>query len=393
MLRWRLLCCAATAMLALAGGCARAPGPDGPQLVTDTDAPAGIRAEPRVSLSTVAEGFEFPLFSCGAPGDDALYVVEKGGRILRLDLASGDRETYLDLTGQVGTDGERGLLGLAFSPEFERDRMLYVDYTRPDGTIVVSRMREEGGRVEPASEEVLLQIAHPASNHNGGMIAFGPDEALYVAVGDGGGAGDPEGDAQNPSNLLGKLLRLQFDGGAGYSTAGNPYEDTQGTRPEIWATGLRNPWRFSFDRDTGDLWIGDVGQGAWEEVNVLRSESAPGANFGWNLFEGDHPYASGGNTDPSGYLMPLLEYGRDSGNSVTGGYVYRGPGIEALQGMYVFGDFGSGRIWAIDSTGADPTVRLLAETGRPIVSFGEGPRGELYVIELNGSILRIDERR
>jgi glucose/arabinose dehydrogenase len=274
-----------------------------------------------------------------------------------------------------------------------------VDYTDRDGNTVIAEMRRASGsavRADPASERVILRIDQPYPNHNGGMIDFGPDGFLYVGMGDGGAGGDPENRARDLSTLLGKILRIDVDGrdpGLEYAVPGdNPYVGRAGARPEIWASGVRNPWRFSFDPRTGDLWVGDVGQSAWEEVDRLTAATGGGrgADLGWRLMEGRACYDPPSGCPTDGLTMPLAVYGHDLGCAVTGGHVYRGAAQPALDGVYLFSDSCSGRIWALDAAGPDaqePVV--LAETGRPIVSFGRGDDGELYVVDIGGAVLRV----
>ncbi len=268
-------------------------------------------------------------------------------------------DAFLDITDRVRSGGERGLLGLAFPPGYADKGYFYVNYTALNGATTISRFRLIAGdpnRADPASEEILLVIAQPYANHNGGQIAFSPrDGYLYVGMGDGGSGGDPQNRAQNPAELLGKLLRLDVEGAVGTASAylvppTNPYTATIGYRPEIWALGLRNPWRFSFDRQTGDLYIGDVGQGLWEEIDYQPASSAGGQNYGWRIMEGAHCY----NPDPcdsTGLTLPIWEYSHSAGQCVTGGYVYRGDDYPDLAGMYIFGDYVSGAIWGLRRAG------------------------------------------
>lgn len=350
----------------------------------------------RIAFEEVVGGFDQPLYVTGAgDGSERLFVLEKSGRVW---IVRGNErgEVFLDLSEVVSTESEQGLLGIAFSPRFTTDGTFFVSYTRADGTSVLSRFTANGDTADPGSEKVLLTVEQPAKNHNGGMIAFGPDRYLYYGLGDGGGAGDPGGHGQNPATLLGTIMRLDVTSeaaGDGYVVpADNPFVGRDGYRPEIWAWGLRNPWRFSFDRSTGDLWIGDVGQGAWEEIDFQSAASTGGENYGWNLYEGTHPYPPGAAepADPSRFVMPVLEYDRDAGKSVTGGYVYRGELIEELKDTYVYGDFVDGRIWGLtrmpDGSLSD---RLLAETPYRISSFGEDDSGELYVVDFAGAVYRI----
>jgi glucose/arabinose dehydrogenase len=407
--RSTLLASVAWLLVVLAvGGCA----PSEPVVVEDAPRPeatseATTSVTPledlEITLEPFAEGFDQPLYVTGTGTDDGtLVVLEKTGRAWLLEEGERVDVPFLDLSDIVSTSSEQGLLGMAFPSDFSDHGRFYVDYTDPDGSTVVSRFEVgDSGLGDPASEEVLLEFSQPYANHNGGMIAFGPDELLYIATGDGGSGGDPQGNGQDLGTYLGKLLRIdvEFDedmhGGdpdriAYVTPTDNPFNDQAGARPEIWAYGLRNPWRISFDRDTGDLWMGDVGQNAWEEIDFQPAESTGGENYGWAVLEGTHPHPSGSDPgDTSGYTMPVIEYDRAAGKSVTGGYVYRGSDHPDLEGVYIYGDFVSGRIWGLRRSGDDVENVLLAETGRAIASFGEDDRGELYVVDFGGEILRL----
>jgi glucose/arabinose dehydrogenase len=300
----------------------------------------------------------------------------------------------VDLTSRIKFGGERGLLGLAFHPHFATNRRLFVDYTRArDGATVVSELRAsaDGSRANPTSERIILIVPQPFANHNGGQLAFGPDGYLYIGLGDGGSQGDPNGNGQNRNVLLAKILRIDVDSphasGTQYAIPrDNPFAaggiaPGEG-RPEVWAYGLRNPWRFSFDRLTGDLYIGDVGGNAWEEIDRQPHDPPGGANYGWNLMEGNHCFQSG--CDPTGLTMPIAEYSHQLGCSVTGGYVYRGTAQAALRGMYVFGDYCSGRLFTVHSEDGVFTTRTVADTALNLSSFGEDEAGELYLVDLSG---------
>lgn len=353
-----------------------------------------------VGLTTVVTGLQAPVGVVDSgDGSGRLFVVEQGGRIRIVRDGRLVDVPFLDIADRISAGGERGLLGLAFHPGFPRDRRFFVDYTDTDGNTVVASFTvptATADQADPGSEQVLLHIDQPYPNHNGGQLAFGSDGMLYVGMGDGGGGGDPNGNGQRTDTLLGKILRIDVD----HRTADRPYAipadnpfATGGGMPEIWALGLRNPWRFSFDTETHDLWIGDVGQGQWEEIDHQRAGTGAGANYGWNVMEGDHCYATGQQCDPSRFVAPVAEYGHDVGCAVTGGYVGRGsaPGDAALRGVYVFGDYCSGRIWGLDATGpagARPT--LLLESGRQISSFGQDATGALYLTDLaQGGLFRL----
>ena len=359
----------------------------------ETDEPAPLT----VGFELLLDGFEQPLYVTGA-GDDSgrLFVLEKTGRVWIVKGAE-RAEVFLDLSEKVSTQSEQGLLGIAFPPSFADDGVFFASYTRADGASVLSRFRAEGDTAALASEQVLLTVEQPYRNHNGGMIEFGPDGYLYYGLGDGGSGGDPRGNGQNLATLLGTLMRLEVlrDGDTARATSygvpdDNPFVGRTDARPEIWAYGLRNPWRFSFDRETGDLWIGDVGQSSWEEIDFQPANSTGGENYGWNLLEGTHPYPSEAAMPEGDFTPPIVEYSRNAGKSVTGGYVYRGTAIPGLAGTYLYGDYVDGRIWALvrDEDGSVDN-RLLAQTHFQISSFGEDDTGELYVVDFAGAIYRI----
>lgn len=348
-----------------------------------------------VGLEVVANGFVQPLHVQDAnDGSDRLFIVEKGGTI-RIIVDDAVVETpFLDLTDRVGSSGnEQGLLGLAFAPNYTKSGFFYVYYTDLDGNTVVSRfsVTEDPDTADPTSEEVILQQEQPYPNHNGGEIAFGPDNYLYIGLGDGGSSGDPYNNAQRLDTWLGAILRIEVDPeyvpeGQPYGIPeDNPFVDDEAALPEIWAFGLRNPWRFSFDSMTGDLWIADVGQNQIEEVNYVPIDEEAGLNFGWNPMEGSTCYIDP-SCDTSAFTLPVLEYTHDQGGcSVTGGYVYRGEEILDLYGAYIFADYCSGLMWGggQDASGewamSDPV-----ETGLSISAFGEDEVGNLYITDLNG---------
>lgn len=406
------------AAIALATSVGCASRPKEPAIVhepTSSPAPSAVATAPggpwpALALTEAWAGVDQPLGLTGAgDGSERVFILEKTGRVR---VARGGRllaEPYLDLSGEVSADSERGLLGLAFSPDFERTGRFYVNYTDRSGSTVVERFAVPDPGADSAAgarRGVLLRIGQPYPNHNGGCLAFGPDRMLYVGTGDGGGAGDPDGNAQDLGSLLGKLLRLdvgeagaRLAEGEAYRVPGdNPFapassRGTPGARPEIWAYGLRNPWRFSFDRATGDLWIGDVGQSAWEEIDLQRAGSVGGQNYGWDRFEASHPYPPGATQDPSGLVAPVVEYGHSAGRSVTGGVVYRGVAHPALAGIYLYGDFVTGRVWGLRSAqdGEWETRELLA-TSLSISSFGQDDSGEVYLCDLRGKVFRLTAR-
>lgn len=354
-----------------------------------------------------------PVFLTTVPGAAGwLGVVAQDGMVLAVSQAQGGRDahTFLDITRRVSRqDNEEGLLGLAFHPRYAENRQLYVYYSaaNPRRSVIsrfTARADPSAGSgqallsADPASERVVLEVAQPFSNHNGGMMAFGPDGFLYIGLGDGGAGGDPLGHGQNLGTLLGSILRIDVDredAGLRYAVPrDNPFvrdAPQQGSRGEIWAYGLRNPWRFSFDRATGDLWAADVGQSAWEEVDLIRK----GGNYGWNVMEGNHCYRPSIGCRTEGLESPLAEYDHGEGCSVTGGYVYRGKAIPELQGAYVYSDFCSGRVWALRSDGGKVTEQaVVAETKLSVSSFGEDADGELYVLAFDGvGVYRVREGR
>jgi len=353
--------------------------------------PASVAApapEAGVALERIAEGLDRPLFATHAgDGTGRLFVVEQGGRVRIVRDGGLLERPFLDLAAALDNSrGERGLLGLAFAPDYPVSGRFYVAHTAPGPVVRIARYRVSADPdvAEPEPVATILDMDDPASNHNGGMIAFGPDGMLWIATGDGGSAGDPWDNARDRDSLLGKILRLDVSG-TGYAVPpDNPFV-RGGGRPEIWALGLRNPWRFSFDRATGELWIGDVGQADWEEIDVEDPKAGGGRHYGWKTMEGRHCYSPKTGCDPSGLVLPVHEYGHDLGCSVTGGYVYRGAALPALRGSYLFADFCRGTLWALRRR-ADGVaeVATLRETRRQISSFGEDEAGEIYLCDHTG---------
>lgn len=352
-----------------------------------------------VGLQEVASGLAFPLYVTAPPGDtDRLFIVEKGGTIRIVKGGTLLPAPFLDITSLVSTGSEQGLLGLAFDPEYATNGRFVVHYTDTNGATRVSAFARSGSDpdlADPGSEQVVLTAEQPFANHNGGQILFGPDGNLYLGLGDGGSGGDPQGRGQDLTDLLGSILRIDLRGVAPYTIpADNPFAASTTARTEIWSYGLRNPWRFSFDRATGDLYIGDVGQSRWEEVDVSPSAegAGKGINFGWNVMEGRHCYASGP-CDQTGLALSVLEYDHDQGCSVTGGYVYRGSAISGLQGTYFYSDFCSGWIRSFRYQGGQAVEPLdwptLAPPGGSVTSFGEDAVGELYIASSGGRVYRI----
>ena len=363
--------------------------------------PAGTRAAD-LNLVEVANGFDRPLFVTGAgTGSDRLFVVEQGGRIRIVDAGEVLETPFLDITGIVNHGAsERGLLGLAFHPDYEHNGEFYVHYNDVKGDVVIARYTVLDGNPDLAdagSGQVVLKIPHRnAANHNGGMLAFGPnDDYLYIAIGD-GGAGQ-SGNAQNKSKLLGKILRIDVDGASGNRAYAippdNPFVGSGKARPEIWAYGLRNPFRFSFDRDTGDMYVGDVGQRRWEEID-FGPDGEGGINYGWHIMEGGPCYHPRKGCHMSGLRLPIHEYSHNVGNVVTGGYVYRGNAISGLDGTYIFTDFGSHDIWGLtrDASGHwERSVLFHSEDQLNIASFGENDARELFAVDLiSGTLLSIE---
>lgn len=350
-------------------------------------------AQDEITLVPLATGLNAPLNIQNA-GDERLFVVEQGGVIKIVNPDGSINATpFLDISGQISSGGERGLLGLAFHPDYENNGYFYLYFTQPDGDTQVSRFSVDPvdpNIADPASELFLLDISQPFSNHNGGCIAFGPDGYLYIATGDGGSAGDPNNSAQNTSLLLGKMLRIDVDnpsGGLNYGIpADNPFAGSSSEAEEIWAYGLRNPWKFSFDRDTGDLWIADVGQNAIEEINHVSSSDA-GLNYGWRCYEGSQIYNNTGCPDPSELTFPVAEYTHAIGSSITGGYVYRGTN-EFFFGKYFFADFVTGIIGFLDENNDITYFQDLATPNW--ATFGEDIEGNLYIAAFNGTVYKIE---
>ena len=349
-----------------------------------------------VELKRVGGGFTLPVHIIGQPGNPhRLLVVEQGGKVYALESGVRSAEPFLDLTSVVVSGGEKGLLSLAFHPQFIRNGKIYVNYTAADPKLhtVISELRIDpvSGQVDAKTERQLLTIPQPFSNHNGGQIAFGPDGMLYIGMGDGGSRLDPHGHGQNLATLLGALLRIDIDKGEKYGVPDdNPFVGRKDARAEIWAYGLRNPWRFSFDRETGLLWLADVGQDRIEEIDIIKR----GGNYGWNVYEGSHCLRIRIDCLRRGYEVPIAEYGRDLGQSITGGFVYRGSAFPVMRGFYFYGDYMSGRLWALryeNDTVMKNDVVLKTEIHPS--SFGEGADGELYVAShQSGEIFQIVQK-
>jgi glucose/arabinose dehydrogenase len=350
---------------------------------------------PLIRLERIAAGFSRPVHITHAgDGSGRIFVVEQAGRIRILKNRALTGTPFLDIRDIVRSTGsEQGLLSVGFPPGYGGTGRFYVNYTGKQGVgdTVVARYRRgsDPDIADSASAEIILTVAQPYSNHNGGQLAFGPDGLLYIGMGDGGSGGDPFNHAQTPGSLLGKLLRIGVESGVSpYEVpTGNPFISAPGYRPEIWALGLRNPWRFSFDRGTGDLYIGDVGQNAREEIDYQPASSPGGENYGWRIMEGMHCYASA-SCSRSGLTLPAAEYRNPAdGCSVTGGFVYRGQKYPALQGTYIYGDFCSGRIWGLRKTGAGWENRPLLESSLSVSTFGEDEDGNLYVADYSAGVI------
>lgn len=374
-----------------------------PVMSTETPKPAAA------SLPDPA-GYQWQMFISGLrrPVDLAgpkdvpgkLFALEQAGVIRIIQDGVLLPEPFLDIRDRVGSGGnEQGLLGIAFHPQFIKNGYFYVNYTDKQGNTVIAKFSAilDGNpnlKADLASESILLQVDQPYANHNGGQMVFGPDGYLWIGLGDGGGQGDPNGNSQSSQTLLGKILRIDVDNASPYVIPpDNPYANGGGL-PEIWAIGLRNPWRFSFDRLTGDLFIGDVGQNSLEEIDHLPVGyvSKP-VNFGWNKREGSHPYTDQANANTTGLTEPIFDYGHDLGCSVTGGFVYRGVDLPDLQGVYIFGDYCSGLIWgSVPKDQNSWDTRILFSTAYRIASFGEDQNGEIYLLDLNGSIYRLEKK-
>lgn len=340
----------------------------------------------KLKLFPVASGFNKPVHLTHAgDGSGRQFVVEQAGRILILQNGAINPTPFLDIINIVGSDAnEQGLLSVAFHPHYPDNGFFFVNYTNKDGDTVIARygVSNDPNVADPNSAKILLTIDQPYANHNGGQIAFGPDGYLYIGMGDGGAAGDPHNNGQTLSTLLGKILRIDVDNGDPYGVPqNNPFVANSEARPEIWSYGWRNPWRFSFDRATGDLYIADVGQNQYEEVDVELAGSVGGQNYGWRIMEASHCYESG-NCDSTGLVLPTAEYDHGQGCSVTGGYVYRGAQFPALTGTYFYGDYCSGIMWGLhqESNGGWSQAQLLS-SGQTISSFGQDETGEIYLLQ------------
>jgi glucose/arabinose dehydrogenase len=355
--------------------------------ITDTPASAGTFPDPKAyQWQMIASGLTRPV-NLQADGSGRLFIIEKAGRIRIFQNGQLLDQPFLDISDRVGSSGnEQGLLGLAFHPQYSQNGRFFVNYTDNNGDTVIARYQasSDPNVADSNSEVKLLGVDQPFANHNGGVLAFGPDGYLYAGLGDGGSQGDPYGNAQNTKVLLGKILRLDVDSVEPYAVpSDNPFGN------EVWAYGLRNPWRLSFDKLTGDLYIGDVGQNTWEEIDYLPKGSAGGTNFGWNLREGAHDYNGSASSD---LTEPVAEYSHQEGGcSVTGGYVYRGS-MPEWNGIYLYGDYCTGIIWGLIHSNDRWQKQLLFDTDFTITSFGQDENGEVYLVSDNGGVYRLAKK-
>jgi hypothetical protein len=344
-------------------------------------------------VQTIVTGLNSPVDLAAPANDPRLFVVEQDGRIRIIQNGQLLTTPFLDIRSKVGNVGERGLLGLAFHPNFATNRFFYVNYTNLAGDTRVERYTANAADpniADPSSARLIIAIDQPQPNHNGGQIVFGPDGKLFIGMGDGGGGGDPEGHGQDRTTLLGDLLRIDVDAADPYGIpTDNPYATSTQFRPEIWASGLRNPWRFAFDRPAGMLYIADVGQGQWEEINAV-SASQSGVNYGWNTMEGAHCY-SASSCDRNGLQLPVHEYSHDDGCSVTGGRVYRGSQIPGIVGVYFYSDHCSGWLKSFRLVNGSATDHRTWEIGSlgNVTAFGEDAAGELYMLTGNGRVHKL----
>ncbi len=379
-----LLAATVIAVSACGSGSSPTPPPPGPVAV-------GLQALPGT--------FDFPVLLTAPAGDPRLFVVEKGGTVRIVKNGAVVARPFLDISALVSNGGEQGLLGLAFAPDYATSGRVFVSYTDLAGNSVIAsyRVSADPDSVDAGSAAIRLTVTQPYDNHNGGNIVFGPDGYLYFGLGDGGSGGDPQGRGQDRSDLLGSLLRLDVAGATGYAVPNdNPFRNVAGARPELWDWGLRNPWRFSFDRTTGDLYVADVGQSNREEVNVSPAtagrNAGRGLNYGWNTMEGSICYNPSTGCDQAGLTLPTLDYTHADGCSVTGGFVYRGSAIPDLRGTYLYADFCAGWVRSFRFAGGAATDRRdwpdLAPGGN-VTSFGEDGAGELYVLTTSGAVYKI----
>jgi len=357
-------------------------------------AAAAVSAQTPTHLQPVISGLSFPVdFQISRDGTGRFFIVEQGGTIRIVKGKKLLATPFLDIHNIIESGGEKGLLGVAFHPQYKTNGRFFVNYTRRVSGQLQTAIAEyhvsstDRNHADPASGRVLLSFNQPFDNHKAGQMVFGKDGFLYIAMGDGGSGGDPQDNGQNLGTLLGKMLRIDVNSGSPYGIPpDNPFVGVSGARGEIWAYGFRNPWRFSYDMKSKRFFIGDVGQGNWEEVDIL----AKGGNFGWNIMEGNHCYPPGSSCGTAGLIPPISEYDHSQGIAIIGGYVYRGKAIPALQGMYVFGDYGSGQIWTLKENPPGTWNRAtLLNAGFNISAFGRATNNELYVLDLGGTLYKL----
>ncbi len=387
--RWLSIVSIGVPAVLLACGNGLAPLPDGP----DDPLPPPPSGD-SIQLVEVASGFDQPVYLTAPPNDGRLFIVELAGRIRIVENGQLVGTPFLDITGIVRSGGERGLLSMAFAPDYASSGHFYVSYTDNAGNTRIARyaVSADPNVADAGSAKTILSVGQPFSNHNGGLVMFGPDGMLYVGLGDGGSGGDPQNHGQNRGTLLGALLRIDVEAGDPYGIpADNPFVSDPNARDEIWAFGLRNPWRFSFDFTDDVLYVADVGQNAFEEVSAV-SASTPGLNYGWRLMEGNHCF-NPSNCDPGGLTLPVVEYGHGPECSVTGGFVYRGQEIPAIQGHYFYSDFCAGWLRSFKLVNGVATEQQEWDVGSVgnVTSFGEDAAGELYVVVSSGRVFRIEE--
>ncbi len=343
-------------------------------------------------LEVAVSGLDSPVYLGAPAADGRLFIVEQAGRIRVVRNGSLQDQPFLDIRAKVKSGGEQGLLSVAFHPQFAQNGFLFVNYTDVNGDTRVERYQATAGSdvANANSAKLILTVDQPYSNHNGGLVLFGPDGMLYIGMGDGGSGGDPHANAQNPTALLGKLLRINVDAGDPYAVpADNPYAGQAGYRGEIWASGLRNPWRFAFDRAAQLLYVADVGQNRWEEIDIVAADRK-GVNYGWNVMEGNHCYLAT-TCSATGLVTPALEYGHDAGCSVTGGFVYRGAAVPDLRGTYFYADYCKGWVRSFKYVKGAVTEQRTWDFGDigNVLSFGEDAAGELYILSSNGKAYRL----
>jgi glucose/arabinose dehydrogenase len=345
-------------------------------------------AQAQIKLEPLITGLERIVLLTHAQ-DERLFIVEQVGRIRIFENNLLQPSPFLDISNLTKSGGERGLLGLAFHPNYQDNGYFFVNYTDTQGNTQIARYQvsENPNQADPESAKIILSIDQPYGNHNGGMIAFGPEGFLYIGMGDGGSGGDPQNYAQNLNSLLGKLLRIDVNSDTYSIPDDNPFVGQENIRPEIWSYGWRNPWRFGFDRQTGDLWAGDVGQGSYEEISFQLAGQG-GGNYGWRIMEGMHCYMPK-DCQQDDLIKPLFEYSHREGSSITGGYRYRGTSLPDLQGAYIFGDFSSGRIWMGTEDNGKWEKTELMDTDFNISSFGEDASGELYLLDYKGVVYSV----